>query len=68
LDKKRLLIGEIPYANLFPIFYTLKKESDLSGYEFVEGVPSALNKKIREGLIDVSPSSSIEYLRHPGYR
>jgi len=58
------LIGEIPYANLFPIFYTLKKESDLSGYEFVEGVPSALNKKIREGLIDVSPSSSIEYLHH----
>lgn len=33
-------------------------------YEFVEGAPSDLNKKIREGLIDVSPSSSIEYLRH----
>lgn len=42
----------------------LKKESDLSGYEFIQGVPSDLNKKIREGLIDVSPSSSIEYLRH----
>jgi len=62
--KNRLLIGEIPYANLFPIFYTLKKESDISAYEFIEGVPSELNKKIYEGLIDVSPSSSIEYLRH----
>ena len=63
--KNRLLIGEIPYANLFPIFYMLKRESDISGYEFIKGAPSDLNKKIREGSIDVSPSSSIEYLRHP---
>lgn len=62
--KDRLLIGEIHYANLFPIFYMLKRESDISGYEFIKGVPSDLNKKIREGRIDVSPSSSIEYLRH----
>jgi len=64
LEKNRLLIGEIPYANLFPIFYMLKRESDLSGYEFIEGSPSDLNRQIREGRIDVSPSSSIEYLRH----
>lgn len=62
--KDRLLIGEIPYANLFPIFYMLKRESDISEYEFIRGVPAELNKKIREGKIDVSPSSSIEYLRH----
>lgn len=43
----------------------LEKKSDLSGYEFIEGVPSDLNRQIREGLIDISPSSSIEYLRHP---
>jgi len=43
----------------------LEKEADLSGYEFIEGVPSDLNRQIRQGLIDVSPSSSIEYLRHP---
>jgi chorismate dehydratase len=60
----KLLIGEIPYANLFPIFYMLKRESDISGYEFIKGVPSDLNKMIRGGRIDVSPSSSIEYLRH----
>lgn len=64
MNKQRLLIGEIPYANLFPIFYMLKRGSDLSGYEFIEGPPSELNKKIRDGLIDVSPSSSIEYLRY----
>jgi len=42
----------------------LEKDLELTEYEFNEGVPSDLNKKIREGLIDISPSSSIEYLRH----
>ena len=65
MKKNILRIGEIPFANLFPIFYMLKTGSELSGYEFIEGVPSDLNRKIREGLIDISPSSSIEYLRHP---
>ena len=61
---KKLRIGKIPYANLFPIFYMLESECDCSGYEFVEGVPSALNYMLRMGEVDVSPSSSIEYLRH----
>jgi chorismate dehydratase len=64
MDRDRLLIGEIPYANLFPIFYMLKRGPGVSGYEFIKGAPSDLNKKIRLGMIDVSPSSSIEYLRH----
>ncbi|HAK89312.1 MAG TPA: futalosine synthase [Nitrospiraceae bacterium] len=61
----KLRIGKIPYANLFPIFYTLEKECDCSSYEFVEGVPSILNKMLRNGDLDVSPSSSIEYLKNP---
>ena len=65
MGENRLFIGEIPFANLFPIFYMLRKGKDLSGFEFAEGVPSDLNRKIRDGLIDVSPSSSIEYLRNP---
>ena len=60
----KLKIGKIPYANLFPIYYVLEKECDCSSYEFIEGVPSELNKMIREGEIDVSPSSSIEYLKN----
>lgn len=62
--KSLLKIGKIPYTNLFPIFFMLQKECDCSGYEFVEGVPSFLNKLIRSGEIDISPSSSIEYLRY----
>ena len=64
LNQQKLRIGKIPYANLFPIFYILENECDCSKYEFVEGVPSALNKMLRTGEVDVSPSSSIEYLRH----
>ena len=61
----KLRIGEIPYANLFPIFYTLKKDCDCSAYEFVEGAPSRVNKLLRDGEIALSPSSSIEYLKNP---
>lgn len=61
----KLRIGKISYTNLFPIFYTLEQECDCSEYEFIEGSPSELNRKIREGAIDISPSSSIEYIRHP---
>jgi len=62
----KLKIGRFSYSNLFPIFYGLAHECDCSRYDFVEGVPSELNRKIRQGMIDVSPSSSIEYLRHTG--
>lgn len=62
----KLVIGRIQYANLFPIFYVLDHEIDCSGYSFVEGVPSRLNRMLREGELDVSPSSSVEYLRNPG--
>ncbi len=58
-----LKVGKIPYANLFPIFYMLQRECNCSGYEFIEGVPSTLNRLLRSGGIDISPSSSIEYLR-----
>lgn len=58
-------IGKIPYANLFPIFYVLERK--YRSYEFVEGVPSELNKMIRNGQLDICPSSSIEYLLRPSY-
>lgn len=60
----KLRIGKIAYENLFPIFYMLQSEFKSPDYEYVEGVPSELNGRIRRGEIDVSPSSSIEYLRN----
>ncbi len=63
---KKLVVGRIPYANVFPIFYVLDHEVDCSQYTFVEGVPSRLNRMLRKGEVDISPSSSIEYLGNPG--
>jgi len=70
----RLRVGEIPYANLFPLFHILKSRFDCSAYEFVSGIPSELNLMLRDGRLDASPSSSVEYLFHrdrydylPGY-
>ncbi|NOZ25664.1 MAG: menaquinone biosynthesis protein [Nitrospirae bacterium] len=59
-----LKIGRIPYANLYPIYSRLEKASG-GKYEFIDGVPSDVNRLLREGLIDISPSSSVEYLRRP---
>ena len=60
----KLNIGKIPYANLFPLFHCLEKNGNSSLYSFIEGPPSKLNKMLREGELDISPSSSIEYLKN----
>lgn len=59
-----LKIGRIPFANVYPIFYILEQCFDCSEYKFIDGFPSELNRMLRAGEIDLSPSSSIEYLRH----
>ncbi len=60
-----LRIGRIPYANLLPIFHALTSHFSLDNVRFVEGSPAELNRKLRAGRLDVSPSSSIEYAKHP---
>ncbi len=64
MKKNRLRVGRIPYANLYPLFHYLDSRPEGSPYTFIEGVPSRLNRMLRDGLLDVSPSSSIEYLRN----
>ena len=64
MKNKKLKVGRIPYANFFPVFYYFDKECCNSAYEFFHGVPSKLNKMLRGGKLDISPSSSIEFLRN----
>lgn len=64
MKNKKLKIGRIPYANFFPIFHYFDTGRRNSAYKFVKGVPSKLNKMLREGQLDISPSSSIEFLRN----
>jgi len=58
-----LTIGQIDYANCFPIFSALQKNFDCSAYRFVRGTPATLNKMLLSGEIDLCPSSSIAYAR-----
>lgn len=60
-----LRIGRISFVNLFPIYHRIQSSCDCQAFEFVSGVPSRLNHLVRTGAIDLSPSSSIEYLRNP---
>ena len=52
-------LGRISYVNMAPVFYGL--EADV---EEVAGVPTALNRMLLEGEIDIAPIPSIEYARN----
>jgi chorismate dehydratase len=59
-------LGHIEYSNCFPVHALLvvRPPAD-SRVELVSGTPSELNAALAAGAIDVAPSSSIEYARHP---
>ncbi len=58
-----LKIGKISYLNVYPFFSAL--DCLKFGSKFIEGEPSILNEMLYNGEIDVSPSSSFEYIRNP---
>ncbi len=60
-----LRVGEIPYLNMVPIFTALKEYFNTEGIRFIKEHPREINKMLREGEIDISPSSSIEYAKYP---
>ncbi len=60
-----LRVGKIPYANVYPLFHALETRFPPENVRIVAGHPSELNRKLRAGRLDVSPSSSIEYAKHP---
>jgi chorismate dehydratase len=54
-----LNIGKISYLNVYPLY------NSISSGRLIEGEPSDLNKLLRNGQIDISPSSSFEYIKNP---
>jgi chorismate dehydratase len=52
-------LGRIGYVNMAPVFFRLQAE-----VEEVVGVPTALNRQLIDGELDVAPISSIEYARN----
>ncbi len=59
-----LRLGHIVYSNCFPVHARFIHKAPPPGVSLVTGVPSALNDLLARGVIDVAPSSSIEYARH----
>ena len=52
-------LGRISYVNMAPVFYRVETE-----YDEVQAVPTALNRMLTDGAIDVAPISSIHYARN----
>ncbi len=61
---EKIRVGRISYLNVLPIYYPLEAEIMGHNFEFFYGPPAHLNKMMSEGLLDISSTSSIEYLRH----
>jgi len=58
-----LKVGKIEYLNTVPVYYGFIKEKvPTDGIEFIDDVPSELNRLLREGLLDASVISSYEYI------
>lgn len=55
-------IGHINFLNILPLTYSYKMKIN-NDIELTYGVPSKLNEMMKEGKLDISPISSIEYAR-----
>lgn len=59
-----LRLGRLSFVNVLPLYLFLGQGGTL--FREVSAAPSRLNKMLREGLLDVSPVSSVEYASKPG--
>ena len=56
-------VGRIPYINCYPVYGAVDRGIVPMAAELVDGVPTALNKLMADGAIDVSVVSAVEYAR-----
>ena len=59
-----LSVGRIPFLVCAPFFHRFLDNS-LPKIRFLDGTPHEQNKRLRDGKIMLSPSSSIEYAKNP---
>ncbi len=59
-----LRLGHIDYSNCFPVHAELLDRGPPTWIELRRGIPSVLNAALREGSVEVAPSSSIEFARN----
>lgn len=58
-----LRVGRIPYVNCYPVYGAIDRGIVSLDATLVDGVPTALNRGIAEGTLDVSVVSAVEYAR-----
>ena len=56
-------IGRIPYINCYPVYGAIDRGIVRLRGELVDGVPTALNRRMAQGTLDVSVVSAVEYAR-----
>lgn len=54
-------VGRIPYINCYPVYGAIDRGIVPIDAELVDGVPTALNRQMNEGALDVSVISAVEY-------
>lgn len=56
-------VGRIPYINCFPVYGAVDRGIVPMNGKLVDGVPTALNRLMATGALDVSVVSAVEYAR-----
>jgi chorismate dehydratase len=56
-------VGRIPYINCYPVYGAIDRGVVPLAGELVTGVPTALNRLMADGALDVSVVSAVEYAR-----
>ncbi|MDF1502003.1 menaquinone biosynthesis protein [Roseisolibacter sp. H3M3-2] len=59
-----LRVGRIPYVNCYPVYGAIDRGLVPLDATLVDGVPTALNRGVAEGALDVSVVSAVEYAQH----
>jgi chorismate dehydratase len=57
-------VGRIPYVNCYPVYRAIDRGIVPLAAELVDGVPTALNRQMAAGALDVSVISAVEYARN----
>jgi chorismate dehydratase len=56
-------VGRIPYVNCYPVYGAIDRGVVTLDGTLVSGVPSALNRRMADGTLDISVVSAVEYAR-----
>jgi chorismate dehydratase len=56
-------VGRIPYINCYPVYGGIDRGIVELDAELVDGIPSALNRRMATGALDISVISAVEYAR-----